>query len=358
MQNTKGQLLLAADIGGTNARLQLWTQNAVELRCARQYHTAAYASIVSLLQQFLRDAAVADSDCISIASIAICCPVEDEARICGPGGVSWPQNVASDVERSFTGILRCVLLNDFVAVGLGVKSLHPNQTQILHDAPLRAQSTCVCLGPGTGLGTCFMTWDSTSEGYVAHPAEGGQPEFAARTAEEWQLKQFLSADGRKQVIVEDVISGPGLANCFRFACSNAGFTSALADTTPQEDLPAAVASLALGTDKASTPEHVVATSALELWLGAFLGELRAVALRFLPMGGLYIAGGVPSKLMPWFGQSVASRFAIGDEINRDILSTVPVLLVNDDADPGLTGARVRAIRAASDLQISSKPDNM
>ena len=104
-------------------------------------------------------------------------------------------------------------------------------------------------------------------------------------------------------------------------------------------------------------------------------ELRAASLRFLPTGGLYLAGGVCTKLMPRLGevrtvilivvyctavcvrrledatclfeccvtQYIAAEFA-AEAVNADILRTIPVSLIDDSADVGLLGARVRARR--------------
>jgi glucokinase len=113
--------------------------------------------------------------------------------------------------------------------------------------------------------------------------------------------------------------GHGAGNCFRFLCARVrvaetggwvpreprGPTSL--DDLGDEELPAAVASRALGTAAAAPvgEESWVAetcVAALELWLGSFVRELRAASLRFLPSGGLYLAGGVSTKLMPRLGE--------------------------------------------------------
>ena len=90
------------------------------------------------------------------------------------------------------------------------------------------------------------------------------------------------------------MSGPGLANCFEFlhtAADASPLTAAEATIPrlPRPDQPAAIAAAAL----ASEPSAV---AAVELMLRAFGAELRQVALRCMPAGGLYIAGGIAPKL--------------------------------------------------------------
>lgn len=147
-------------------------------------------------------------------------------------------------------------------------------------------------------------------------------EFLAHDDEEWRLAQWLRREKkcgpREQSLlalppflvsaltpphhtwpegtatVEGVVSGPGLANCFEFlhTAADANPLTAAEATIPRLprlDQPAAIAAAAL----ASEPTAVAAT---ELMLRAFGAELRQVALRCMPSGGLYIAGGIAPKL--------------------------------------------------------------
>ena len=197
-------LLLCADIGGTTSRMQLWESTAAAssgtaaseaLRCDQRYPTQSFDGLEPLLRQFLGDAGLAvpageacaagsaaayEGDVVDACSVAVCMPVEGERRICGPGGVSWVLDVVVDVEQALGKVIRkCTLLNDFVAVGLGLQALEPSEVQSLTPSVSpTARATGLCLGPGTGLGTCFLTWNSAIGEYDAHPGEGGACVFA------------------------------------------------------------------------------------------------------------------------------------------------------------------------------------
>lgn len=453
------RLLCCADIGGTNARLQLWDADAGEaetLRSDKRYATADFSGLEPLLRAFLSQAGlpVPEGDACSVGStaeyagpvvdacsVAICMPVEHERRTCGPGGVSWSVDVVPEIELALGKVIRkCTLINDFVAVGLGIHALHPSQVQLLTPNVAKVpHDTALCLGPGTGLGSCFLTYNASVKGYDAHPGEGGAPEFAARTAEEWAFKQFLESEkGRggpagggdgDLVIVENMVSGPGLGNCFRFLSARQpphwaprdNIQPSALDGLGDEELPAAVANRALGTVPAGEDSWVAdrCVAALHLWLASFVRELRAASLRFLPTGGLYLAGGVCTKLMPKLGevrarsplsvartvvgicggcsargpttsrrshslfcytrrrsllastpctgtefatrvsdlcatQYIAAEFA-AETTNADILRKIPIMLIDDSADVGLLGARVRARRmlVAVDSEVGS-----
>ena len=54
-------------------------------------------------------------------------------------------------------------------------------------------------------------------------------------------------------------------------------------------------------------------------------------------------GGVTTKLMPMLGDHLREVFA-AEPANVDLLATIPIFLVDDGADVGLVGARVRARR--------------
>ena len=48
--------------------------------------------------------------------------------------------------------------------------------------------------------------------------------------------------------------------------------------------------------------------------------------------------------MPWLGEAVGSKFAEEGGVNGALLGTIPMVLVDDAADPGLLGAKVRTLR--------------
>jgi glucokinase len=142
--------------------------------------------------------------------------------------------------------------------------------------------------------------------------------------------------------VEGVVSGPGLANVFEFL--HTVETTSLTDTETmitelsREDQPAAIAAAAL------TGEPT-AVKAVDVMLTAFGAELRQVALRCMPDGGLYIAGGIAPKLRDRMHTLVTS-YTQGDFLMQELISSFPLYLVTND-DLGLLGSRVRAQRCLS-----------
>lgn len=119
------------------------------------------------------------------------------------------------------------------------------------------------------------------------------------------------------------MSGPGLANVFEFFHTVEGAPLTAAEAAIVElaraDQPAAIAAAALEGEP-------TAGAAVDLMLTAFGAELRQVALRCMPEGGLYIAGGIAPKLRERMGTLVTS-FIEGDQLMQDLISSFPLYLV-------------------------------
>ena len=75
-------------------------------------------------------------------------------------------------------------------------------------------------------------------------------------------------------------------------------------------------------------------------MGQALLTSRQTALRFMPSGGLYVAGGFPQRLMSRLAEALPARY-VDDPLMGELISTFPLYLVSND-DLSLLGARVRA----------------
>ncbi len=99
--------------------------------------------------------------------------------------------------------------------------------------------------------------------------------------------------GRNRVSAERVISGPGLADTFEYLLTlhpeldNHPITAEFHDAA-QADKPVVVASHAEEGD-------VLCAQAVSMLMTAYGAEAGNVALKFIPLGGLYIAGGLAPK---------------------------------------------------------------
>ena len=322
--------VLAADVGGTNARLELWEAETAEVRpdqlragFARTYASRDFGSLRELVVRFLRDAGLLDQrGAVDAACIAVCGPVEGERRMAGPVLPEQPptqwgacaDDVVGDVLHGV--VLSACLINDFVAVGFGVPWLPPADVVPLHSpgGDPAGGGVISVIGAGTGLGQCFLTPGGPG-GYMAHPSEGGMAEFHPRTALEGQLRQFLIArDG--YCCVESVVSGPGLANVFTFL-SGRGDAPHEGMGTPRAELPKYVL------DRALAGDDPLCGEAVGMVVQAWAAECRGIALRTMCAGGLFLGGGLAPKLLPFLKRELADAYAHGDPLMGEVPPPAP-----------------------------------
>lgn len=337
-------IVLAGDIGGTNARLALFAATGagdgkLSLTSVheRTYPSTAQPTLEAIVETFLADARARTGDQargIPRACLGIAGPVEN--NICRATNLPWV--VDGKALAAQLGIERVQLVNDFQAAALGVTAVGPSHLAGLGGAPPAARGPIAVLGAGTGLGEAFLIWSAHDHGYQVVASEGGHADLAPRTPLEMALLQFLAAKyGR--VSYERVLSGQGLVDTFTFlseepACASMvrdDTRSALAAHGPGHD-PAAVISRR-GLDGAD-PVCEMALAIFGSMLGALAGNL---GLYTLATGGVYIAGGIAPRLLPYL-----QRGGFREAFERKgrltpLVKKLPAFVVTHP-QPGLLGA--------------------
>jgi glucokinase len=231
------------------------------------------------------------------------------------------------------------LLNDLESIAHAVPILEPNDIATLNPGAPVAGGAIGVIAPGTGLGEAFLTWDGAR--YQAHPSEGGHASFGPNTADEHELLRYLQQK-IGHVSYERVCSGIGIPNIYAYFRDRvfahetpevAAAIAAAADPTP------VIVSAAMG-GAAPCPICVATVEAFVGILGAEAGNL---ALKVLATGGVYIAGGIPPRVLaklrePRFLQAFCQKGRF-----RELLGAVPVHVVLN-AKAGLLGAASYALR--------------
>lgn len=87
---------------------------------------------------------------------------------------------------------------------------------------------------------------------------------------------------------------------------------------------------------------------MDIWAGAYGSEAGVVALTYMPFGGLYLTGGVTSKMKDWLsgkttGQSTFLEAFLDKGRVTTMLMRVPVFVVQGE-DMGERGAMLKATR--------------
>lgn len=347
--------LLAGDIGGTKTILRLLRSEGLNSRESvpvqtslyeRTYPSGEFADLVPMVHQFLRASAAASNSIPSIqtACFGIAGPVINQTS--DLTNLSW--SLSAERLQAELKIPQVILINDFVANGYGVLGLSGTDLVTLQAGQPDRRAPIAVIGAGTGLGHGFLT-PCPDGRYQVFPSEGGHTDFIPRSALEFQLVAYLKERHNwLRVSAERVVSGAGIALIYEFLRhldpeAESQPLAALYQTWSQElgkaektvDLPAEIA-------KAAREERdYLCQQAMKLFVEAYGAEAGNFALKLLPYGGLYIAGGVAAKNVPLLkAGNFLTAFKSKGRLTS-LMSQIPVHIVTNP-QLGLIGAGLRA----------------
>ncbi|MGB7417403.1 MAG: glucokinase [Thermosynechococcaceae cyanobacterium] len=278
--------LLAGDIGGTKTILRLDQVDGDQVQTIAEstYRSADFDHLNPMIETFL---ASIEGATPQVACLAIAGPIlNDTSKL-----TNLPWQLDGRQMEADLNIPTIRLINDFAAVGYGILDLKDEDLAVLQDQPQQAEASIAVLGAGTGLGEALLVWQKNR--YQVLSLEGGHADFPARNELEIGLLKYLQARHRR-ISVERVVSGQGIYAIYeylrdtQFAPESESVKAALLADDPS----AVVAQQALaGTD-------LLCIKALDMFVAAYGAEAGNLALKSLPYGGIYIAGGVAPKILP------------------------------------------------------------
>ena len=350
---SKGTVLVG-DVGGTNTRLQLYSLDAGAVQYARgrapgallyekQYLNGDFSSFDAVVAAFMQAAKASvppASACFAVAG-----PVESN-RVSFTNR-DWVIDGAA-LEKSL-GIAKVRLINDFVANGYGLLTLDEGKECVtLQGAPKVAGAPIACIGAGTGLGECFSTAIDDASPYESYPSEGGHAEWCPRNALEVELLEFMKAkfNEKNRVSVERVISGPGLATMYEFYSSRFP-EKVIAEVHAAVQAAGEMKGKVISTHskEGAAPYCELCSLVMSTFAAAYGAEAGVAALKWIPLGGLYIAGGLTPKNLSLIEGAGSPFMAAFHDKGRltPLLKRVPVYAVLAE-DIGQRGAHLVAFR--------------
>jgi len=319
-------LLLAGDIGGTKTELALYEQAggaALELASTR-YDSRAHATFDRVLLDFLQGRRV------DAAGLAVAGPVVDGR--CKATNLPWELD-----EHLLSALIAApvVLSNDFSATVLGIAELSPTDLEVLSAGERDPLGPIAVLGAGTGLGEAVAL--PLPQGLHVLPSEGGHADFAPRDEIEMDLLRFLRKRVGGRVSIERALSGPGLIAVHEFTRA-----SGLAASTPETEAQMRSGDVAeVISRRGISGEDPACARALELFVSLYGAEAGNLALKVLPTGGLFVAGGMAPKLIEVLRRGEFMRSLLDKGRMRPVLERVPVAVVMNPRI-ALLGARATA----------------
>ena len=343
-------LLLAGDTGGTKTILRLVEVSPdFELKTIyeERYPSQDFPDLVPMVKQFIAEAGKSTAQEVTPekACFAIAGPVTNNtAKLTNLAWFLDGERLQEDL-----GIARVSLINDFAAVGYGILGLTKEDLFTLQAGKPNPEAPIGIIGAGTGLGQGFLV--KQEDIYQVFASEGGHSDFAPRNELEFQLLKYLiDKHDIQRVSVERVVSGLGIAAIYQF----------LRDRKMQRESPDIAQMIrsweeqAGQTEKSVDPGAVIGTAALEkrdriseqtmqIFIEAYGAEAGNLALKLLPYGGLYVAGGIAPKILPLLQEgSFLLNFTQKGRM-RSILTDIPVHIILN-SQVGLIGAAISASR--------------
>lgn len=328
-----GSTVLACDVGGTNTSCALVVKHEGMFRIARRfrYATQSLSSFAEAVEDVFADLNTGDGTTRPVAAcISAAGPVRNNR--CDLTNVSW--KIDGSEIASLLGI-PVKVINDFTAVSYGIPLLdtqdaarisalaHPDGVGPDAEGTVRA-----VVGAGTGLGVGYVV-DHLGE-YLALPSEGGHSAFAPSDALTRELLDFVARAESDRPGAESFVSGRGIANILYFFRESGRIA---ADSPLSEsNAPRLASDPARAVSEAAHGGDPSAIEIMHLFVENYARFASAVALHFLPLGGLYLAGGIVTKNERWFSGGNRFMNAFLQNYRKNIatlLHRIPVYVVHD-----------------------------
>ena len=325
-------MILAGDVGGTKTLLALYEDGADPRRPQSEARRASRddASLEILAREFV---AASGAPRIRRAVLGVAGPVADNR--CETTNLPW--TVSGDALSKALGGAEVTLINDLEAAGWGTHTLGAGDLDVLQRGE-SATGNRAMISAGTGLGVSILAWNGAR--HVPVPSEGGHADFAPADALEDELLLWLRAR-HGHVSWERVLSGPGLADLYRFlaATGRGEEPSGMSDRIEAAPEPAAVITAA-ALDGSCERARLAVAKFVEIY-GAAAGN---VALTALAVGGVYVGGGIAPRLLAALRDGRFVRAFRAKGRLEPLLARVPVSVILD-ARVGLWGAAAVALEA-------------
>lgn len=272
--------VLIADLGGTHARFALVRDAHAQEQGFAQVRTREHQGVESAIQTGVLDQT---SLMPRSAILAVAGPTLGETfKLTNADWEIDPRRIMDQL-----GFECVIAINDFEAQALALPDLGPDDMEVIGTLTPPRHGTKLVLGPGTGLGAsalldCMGTW-------ITVPSEGGHVAIPPETEEDDRLFAHLTEGAQRRLGGEQLVCGEGLERLYRGLGAIDGIEAPLVKA-------ADITEAALAGD-------ALAVASVERFVVYLARIARELALTVMPAGGVFIAGGIPPKILPFIQNS-------------------------------------------------------
>ena len=307
-------MILAGDVGGTKCTFTLFTQSDSGL------NPAFRLSLPTKSAASRNEAASQGHDLnqLKAGAFGVAGAVVGDRVL--SSNLPWPVERKSIATALNLATEKVLLLNDLVAAAASLAHLDSNDLLKLNDGIREPRAPMALIAAGTGLGEAILFWDG--QRYQISPSEASLTDFAPRNDREFLLLQSLR-HRMPRVVTEEVVSGRGFRAIHQIIFP--GVQHAFFDE-PGVDAAAMI------TQQALAGSCTACVETLQIWTEAYGAEAGNMALRVLPFGGVYVAGGIALKILPTLKEGGFVR-AFSDKMKlSSALAKIPIyVILNEDA---------------------------
>ncbi|MEP0325231.1 glucokinase [Bauldia litoralis] len=302
--------VLSGDIGGTNARFALTADETAKTERIPTIATTDFATIDDAIEAAVGDRPPGERP--KTAILALAGPITgDRVKITNNDWAAEPKTMIARF-----GMTDVILLNDFEALSLSLPGLGPGDVDAIGGGEARPEGARVVVGPGTGLGTGALI--HAGGRWVPIPGEGGHVDLGPVSPRDFEIWPNLEQTfGRMSV--ETLVCGSGMLRLYRGICATNGVEATLANE-------ADVAARGLAGDD---PQAVETLDLFATYLGRYAGDL---ALIFSAWGGVYLAGGISTRIAPALKSGAFREAFLAKEPHRHLMERIATaIIIKEDA---------------------------
>ncbi len=298
-------LILAGDIGGTNARfgcLQKKPEGGWKVHHFVKVKGADYPTFEAALENYLGNIGIKPRR----AAFCAAGPVED--GYINLTNTDW--QISTSRLKEMHGFEQCELYNDFSGMTRSIPELADDEFTIIRSGQPHKAEPILVAGPGTGFGVGYLV--PTKAGWHVIASEGGHVTYSPQSSLELELLQVLKRD-RDFVSLELVSSGKGLPVVHKAVCEIHGVP--YEHTAPDLIRERAIAGDAVSRDVCN------------IRASATMGAIGDLALTGGARGGIVLAGGVSERMIDFYMQPSAMNRYLHRGPQSEYVRGIPIRLL-------------------------------